>query len=477
MNMQHIKHVYFVGIKGVAMTALALYFHGKGIRVSGSDVKEGFPTDDMLSKHKIQVLEGFTSSNINSSDNIDLLIYTGAHDGKNNPEVIRALELGIPFLPHGKALGLCMDSTKQISVAGSHGKTTTSAMIATVLSHAGKNPSYAIGCGEIFPLGSPGAYGKGEWCVAEADEYATDPKYDKTPRFLFQHPDIFAVTNIDYDHPDVYSDISAIQAAFVSMKANFRGLSIIVLNADDPNSSCLQTDPKGKIITYGSSKGSDFRILKTSFSEGKTECLYSDPDGVKRLFQLNIPGDHNVSNALCAIAALRLTGLSFDEIHDGLQSFRGSKRRFEQIGSNAHALFYDDYAHHPKEIAATLLGIRQWYPDRKIYCIFQPHTYSRTKALLEEFSTSFGDADTLVLVDIYASARESENEEMTGEILASECRKNHADVNFVHNEKGVDAFLQSKPFEKAVIVFMGAGDIYLWGKRIADSFSTKGKRT
>ena len=475
MNMQNIHSVYFVGIKGVAMTSLALYFYSKGVRVSGSDVKDRFPTDEMLSKFHISVLEGFTPAHIDTLKNVDLLIYTGAHDGKNNPEVVRALSLGIPVLPHGKALGFCMEDSKQISVAGSHGKTTTSAMIATVLSHAGKFPSYAVGCGEIFPLGSPGACGTGEWFVAEADEYATDPKYDKTPRFCFQHPDIFAVTNIDYDHPDVYRDISSVQDAFVSMKSNLRGLSAVIMNADDPKSACLRSDARGKIISFGTVAGSDYRIISTAFSEGKTEFTLCDTKGINRTFQLNIPGNHNVFNATCAVAVLRLLDLSWEEIHDGLLTFRGSKRRFEHIGDIGETLFYDDYAHHPKEIIATLLGIRQWYPERKIYCIFQPHTYSRTKALLHEFSKAFFNADSLVLTDIYASARESQNQGISSDMLAKECRKYHSDVHFVHNEEGVKEFLSTIPDGKAIIIFMGAGDIYLWGKSVVNSLSLKGK--
>ncbi|MBI5613826.1 UDP-N-acetylmuramate--L-alanine ligase [Candidatus Gottesmanbacteria bacterium] len=475
IDIEKAQDVYFVGIKGVAMTALALYLRAKGVRVSGSDVKDRFPTDEMLLKFHIPVLEGFTSEHIDSLKKIDLLIYTGAHDGQNNSEVLEAQRLGIPILPHGKALGLCMESSKQISVGGSHGKTTTSAMIATVLSLAKKSPSYAIGCGEIFPLNAPGTYGKGEWFVAEADEYATDPKYDKTPRFLFQHPDIFAVTNIDYDHPDIYADIASVQKAFVSMKSNLRGLSTLVVNADDPKSVCLRQDQNGTIVTFGTGVGSDYQILDTTFLEGETEFMLLCPEGTKHMFRLKIPGIHNVLNAVCAVAVLRLCGLTWKEIYQGLLKFHGTKRRFEYIGSIGKCIFYDDYAHHPNEILATLSGARKWYPDRKIYCIFQAHTYTRTKALLSQFARAFSDADSLVLVDIYASAREIQNDGMTGEILARECKKHHKDVHFVRNENGVLSFLSTISDEKAVFIFMGAGDIYLWGRRILDALKDQVK--
>ncbi|MBI3342632.1 UDP-N-acetylmuramate:L-alanyl-gamma-D-glutamyl-meso-diaminopimelate ligase, partial [Candidatus Gottesmanbacteria bacterium] len=216
-KLQQSKRIYFVGIKGVAMAALAIWAKESGKLVAGSDVGEEFPTDEELKKAEIPVHEGFDEAHL-AAFKPDLVIYTGAHGGRDNLQVQEAIKRGVASVPHGKALGMVMEGKRQISVAGSHGKTTTSAMIATILTEAKLDPSYAIGCGSIKGLGAAGHAGKGEWFVAEADEYVTDPGHDRTPRFLWQKPEVLVVTNIDYDHPDVYQDLSAVQQAFVALQ-------------------------------------------------------------------------------------------------------------------------------------------------------------------------------------------------------------------------------------------------------------------
>lgn len=425
----HAKRIYFVGIKGVAMASLAIWAKEAGKIVTGSDVREEFPTDEELAKAGIAVHEGFDDSHL-ATFKPDVVIYTGAHGGRDNPQVVYVKEHTIPSFPHGQALGIAMAGKRQISVAGSHGKTTTSAMIATILTQAGLDPSYAIGCGSIRGLGAAGHAGKGDWFVAEADEYVTDPGHDPTPRFLWQKPEVLVVTNIDYDHPDVYPDLAAIQQAFVALQIRQTGAKLTVINADDPASSVLASGEN--VVTFGFSK---------KFSELK----------------LQVPGAHNMLNAAAAVAACDGIGIDWEIIKQGLERFGGTKRRFEKLGEVHGALFYDDYAHHPKEIEATIAAVRAWYPDRRVIVVFQPHTLSRTIALKDEFIRALSLADVSLVTNIYASARETQKDEGLAKQLA------HL---YTPTRKDVSEWLQKELRENDVVVFMGAGDIYQWARSI-----------
>ena len=429
------KSVHFVGIKGVAMTALAVWYKEAGYAVIGSDTTEQFPTDEVLKKAKISVLP-FDRTNI-KNNKPDFVIYTGAHGGRENPEVVEAVKLGIKILPHGQALGEIMKNYIQISVAGSHGKTTTSAMIATIFIHAGMDPSYAIGCGEIRGLGLPGHFGKGNIFVAEADEYVTDPGHDLTPRFMWQHPDILVETNIDWDHPDVYASLAAVRQAFTALE---RQSKIVITNKD-------------------------FQVMHVSFGQERT-FFSLEQHGMKLGdFTLKVPGRHNAQNAGAAVIACMELGVSRDKIAEGLVLFGGTKRRFEQVGECRGVSVIDDYAHHPKEIMATLAAAREWYPRRRIIAVFQPHTYSRTKALLSEFAGAFGDAQEVILTDIYSSARETDTLGISGKTLVEETAKHHPNVLYAPDFSAVQKVLRTHMRPEDIIIFMGAGDIYGWSKR------------
>lgn len=425
-QVQQSKRIYFVGIKGVAMAALALWSHEAGKLAAGSDVAEEFPTDEELHKAGIEIHAGFKKRQIGVFQP-DVVIFTGAHHGIDNTQVQEAIRLGIPVIPHGKALGLVMEGKKQISVAGSHGKTTTAAMIATILVEAGLDPSYAIGCGSIRGLGPAGHAGVGDWFVAEADEYVTDPGHDKTPRFLWQKPDVLVVTNIDFDHPDVYPDLASVQDAFVALQK--QSVYSIVNRDDQPSSVLRNTD---MISVFGLSEG-------------------------HRDITLQIPGRHNLLNAAAASAACRRIGVDQETIDRGLLRFGGTKRRFEKLGEVHGALIYDDYAHHPKEIESTIAAFREAYPQKRLIVVFQPHTYSRTKALLSDFARALALADITLVTDIYASARERQKEEGLARKLGGIYTPTKADVS---------RWLAHKLNDCDVLVFMGAGDIYHWAKTI-----------
>ncbi|MEK7119802.1 MAG: cyanophycin synthetase [Patescibacteria group bacterium] len=424
IKLDQARRIYFVGIKGVAMAALAIWAKEAGKIVTGSDVAEEFPTDEELKKVRIDVHEGFDGVHL-VAFKPDLVIYTGAHGGRDNPQVLEAIKRGIASVPHGKALGLAMEGRRQISVAGSHGKTTTSAMIATILTQAGLDPSYAIGCGSIRGLGAAGHAGKGNWFVAEADEYVTDPGHDATPRFLWQKPEVLVVTNIDYDHPDVYFDLEAVQQAFVALQ---RKSKLTIMNADDPASSVLASGEN--VETFG---------LSEKLSELK----------------LQVAGVHNRLNAAAAAVVCERIGIAWDVIKQGLERFGGTKRRLEKLGEVRGARIYDDYAHHPKEIEATIAAIRTLHPKSRLIVVFQPHTYSRTKALLHDFSRALAQADIALVTDIYASARETQTEEGLARRLGGVYAPTRNDVSL---------WLAKELKAGDVIVFMGAGDIYQWAR-------------
>jgi UDP-N-acetylmuramate--alanine ligase len=460
MNIQWdtIRRIHFVGIKGVAMAALAVWAKEAGYRVSGSDTSEEFPTDEVLMKAKISVV-GFDAKNI-TNIHPDVVIYTGAHGGCDNDEVVAATALSIPVLPHGKALGLIMEGNKQVSVAGSHGKTTTTAMIATILTDAGMDPSYAIGCGEIRGLGLPGHKGKKDIFVAEADEYVTDPNHDTTPRFLWQHPDILVVTNVDFDHPDAYISLAAVQDAFVKLQKQSK---LTIANADDAASKVLDSS-----ITYGFSPNAEFRVTNVRFGEERTFFTLSQRDIKIGEFTLKVPGRHNAMNATAAAVAAKQLGLSWEQIAKGLRTFVGTKRRFEFVGTIGNTRVYDDYAHHPVQIKAQLAAVREWFPRRRIIVVFQPHTYSRTKALMSEFSHAFTDAQKVILTDIYSSARETDTMGITGKTLVEETAKHHTGVMYGPDFSHVSALLRQHMQPDDIILFMGAGSISTWGKQFVE---------
>ena len=462
------KWIHFTGIKGVGMSALAVLEKQRGCRVTGSDVEEIFPTDEELAEAGITVLPGFKKDRITKKPYPDVVVYTGAHGGRDNEEVAAAEAAGIRVMPHAEALGEAMAEYVQVSVAGSHGKTTTSAMIAAVLSHAGKDPSYAIGCGAIVGLGAAGYAGKGPHFVAEADEYITDPGHDTTPRFLWQRPDVLVVTNVDYDHPDVYASEEEVVAAFKKLIERQKGMRTLVANADDPASRPLLGSGNA-LLTFGFSPNAMVRITHVGVGEGRTFFTLSMQGVDAGEFVLKVPGRHNVANAAAAAAACFALGVSWEEIRAGLLSFEGTRRRFEKIAETAGVAVYDDYAHHPKEIEATLAAVRLWYPRKRIVTIFQPHTYSRTKALFSEFGKAFGHSDRVICCDIYASAREHEMEGVSGEALAGEIAKHHKDVTFTKTYTDLEAEVLKNVHEGDILIGMGAGSMYRWVRDLADA--------
>lgn len=459
--------VHFVGVKGVGQTALAIIAKEAGFEVTGSDIENDFITDEVLLKHEVKPQIGFSQSHITDQD---MVITTGAHGGFDNIEVKEAKRKNIKVLTKGEAVGLFMSGKifgrdfTGISVAGSHGKTTLTALISTIFKKASLDPSFVVGTGEIPSLNSSGHLGKGKYFIAEADEYATEPKYDKTPQFLWQFPKIAVFTNIELDHTDVFENIDSVRKAFLKFTNNFKD-GLLVACGDDEQIKLLLKDYGGKVITYGFSPSNDFVLEKVSVSGYKTFFWPKTKDISLGEFSLEVPGEHNALNALGATVVALEAGLSPDMIRTALPAFVGTKRRFEYVGKlSSGALCYDDYAHHPTEIQATLKAFKESYPANKLVCIFQPHTYSRTKELFEQFSRSFSLADKIIISDIFPSARETIDDSVSSKLLTESVSKNHRDALFLPKSSDVVEYLgQNKFDDKTIIVSMGAGDIYkIW---------------
>ncbi len=447
------------------MTPLAIIAKEAGCKVTGSDIDQEFITDDALKKAGIVPFKGFSEDNIKKPD---LVITTGAHNGYDNIEVKKAKQKNIAVMTTGEALAYFMQGDvfekkyKRISVAGTHGKTTTTGMIATIFMVNKLDPTFVIGTGNVGSLGAPGHYGRGNVFVAEADEYALEPKYDKRPKFLLQKPDIAVVTNIEFDHPDIFKDIDDVRNNFLKFAKNISNKGVLIANGDDRQVKILLSEYSGYAVTFGFNPDNNYVISRLSIS-GERMFFWVEAYGKSMgEFMLNIAGEHNGLNALAAFIAAIESGLTIDKIKTGLAAFKGSKRRLEYIGVlNSGAKVYDDYAHHPTEIKKTLAGLKKQYPDKQIVCIFQPHTYSRTKNLFYDFAKAFDDCSEVLLSDIYASAREPADDTVSSELLAQEIAKNHKNVKHIGGLTEIIAHIDHNFYRSnTVIVTMGAGDIY-----------------
>lgn len=466
------KHIHFVGIKGVGMAALAIAAKEAGVKVTGSDIGDDFITKTSLQKAGIIPFIGFEKEHVQGAD---LLITTGAHGGYDNPEVVAAKELCIPVISHGEALGAFLSGELfgkkfvGIAVAGTHGKTTTTALIATIFMENGFDPSYIIGTGSIFSLPKPGHFGKGKYFVVEADEYATEPKHDKNARFLWLHPSVAVITNIEYDHPDIYPSIEDVRMAFVKFVNNITESGVLIGCGDDKEAMRVLKNYQGQKITYGFSPANDYAVKHMTSSKEHTFFSLESKGMDLGEFSLRIFGEHNVQNAVAAIVVALEAGLPIEKIRQSIMTFSGSKRRFEFVGIlESGALFYDDYAHHPTEIKKTLQAAKLRFPKKEIVAIFQPHTFSRTKELFSDFTRAFSDADTVLLTDIFASLREEPDESVSAAKLALQMKQRNKNVEHLSTLADVVEYLRKREFDDNVVILtMGAGDIYT----IKDSLS------
>jgi len=467
--MSKIRKIHFVGIKGVGVAPLAIIAKEAGIEVTGSDVSDTFITDNELKKAGITPFVGFEESHIIDPD---LVITTGAHGGLENIEVQCAKEKNIPVLTQGEALGKLQSGEilgkkyLGISVAGSHGKTTTTAIIATILSVNKLDPSFVIGTGEVPSLGASGHFGRGSYFVAEADEYLADVENDRTPKFLYQNPKIILITNIDFDHPDVYDSLDSLKDAFLKFTQKLPQDGSLVICGDGMENRSFISMFGGHKKTYGISPDNEYILERISFDKDRMFFWVKSGETILGQFSIGVFGEYNAKNALGAIAVCLELGLSIDQIKKGLSAFKGTKRRAEFIGNlPGGGLLYDDYAHHPLEIKETLSAFRKSFPKHRVITIFQPHMYSRTKTLFNDFVASFDDSDEIIITEIFPSFREPIDKNFSSRLIVEDLKNRGKNATYFLKNSDVVKYISSQNYPpQAVVITMGAGDIYKIGE-------------
>ena len=435
------EHIYFMGIGGIGMSGIAEILLDFGYRISGSDIKVSNVTE-RLQKKGASIYIGQRAENI--TDDIDYVVRSTAIRDTNE-EYMRVKELGLPVLHRSQMLAKLMEEKKAICVAGAHGKTTTSSMIALAMELAQKEPTIVVG-GEIAQIGSNAKSGNGTYLVAEADE--------SDGSFLNLHPWMTVITNVEEDHLDHYKDLDAIRDAFVSFVKMPGEDGVAVLNYDCAETRQLAQYVTGKVISYGMAEDANIRGVNVRQEQSENLVdVYAD-DHLLGTLRLRVPGLHNISNALATVAAGLAIGMTFEELAAGLKEFGGARRRFQLLGVVQNIQIIDDYAHHPTEVAATI-GAAKGVHSGRVVAVFQPHRYSRTKFLAEKFAQAFDLADEVVLTDVY-SAGEDLSEGAQSDIIAQHMtRPSH----FVERER-LNAFLQEFVQPGDLVLMMGAGNIW-----------------
>ncbi len=447
------KSLYFIGIKGVGMSALALVAKGMGYHVRGSDVAEVFITDASLRAADIEVFHGFSADHL--MPNPDTVV-VGAAYGEDNPEVAAAVAAQLKLTSYSECLAALASQQKTLAVAGTHGKTTTTALLSFLLYKAAWQPSFVIGTGEVTGLPAHGYAGRGDYFVAEADDYKRSPT-DRRPKFLDLNPYAAIITSIEHDHPDIYPSLADCAEAFYEFACRVAAAGFLVINADDPELQKLKGRlPGHRFIGYGFASGADYQILLEEHGFRLQDASQSYGP-----FRLALPGRHNLANAAAAVVMALTLGMAEALIVKIIPDFQTVQRRYQLIGQFGQVPEIDDYAHHPTSVRRTLETARAQYPNRPIWCLFQPHTYSRTAALLQEFGTAFGAADTVIVTDIFASARE-QSATISAPTLVSEIGRHHPHVHYVA-KTALLTYLRDHLPPRAVLLTLGAGDIYKTG--------------
>lgn len=490
--------VHFVGVGGIGMCGLAELLGDLGATVSGSDLSENGNTERLIAKGMSFFL-GHQAQNVG---NVDVVVASSAV-AKDNVELQEARRKGIPVIPRAEALAELMRLRRGIAVAGTHGKTTTTSMLASCLLSAGWNPTVVVG-GRLAAINSTSSLGEGEWFVAEADE--SDGSFHRLS------PEIVIVTNIDNDHLDFYGSMEKLRLAYGQFANQIPFYGVAIVCGDDPGVRDMQALLHKRFVTYGFEGHNDYQIsvhggevfvhsrlhverpsqlsLWQRLVQGKLGGAHAkstrgsnlgekeslapnvsippdliDPDRLLARFRLPIPGEHNLRNATAALLAALFAGLDPELAAQGLQSFSGVDRRFQLRGEIAGVTVIDDYGHHPTEVAATLAALRERYPASKRWVLFQPHRYSRTQICWEQFLTCFADADEVILLDIYP-AGEKPISEVTSARLAREIR--HPRVTFAESRARALEILQAGVRKADVVLTLGAGDIVKAGPELME---------
>ena len=443
-------HIHFIGIGGISMSGLAAVLLKRGFPVSGSDSKES-PLTDWLTGMGATI--HYPQSAANITPDIDVVVYTAAIH-PDNPEFAAAKAANIPMLTRAELLGELMQNYKMpIAVSGTHGKTTTTSMLSHILMGADMDPTISVG-GILPSIGGNVRIGHSDNFITEACEY--------TNSFLSLYPKQAIILNIDADHLDFFKDLDDIRHSFRLFAKKLPADGTLIINAAIPNLSEITDGLSCRIVTFGIDSGA-YQAQNVSYDELGCGSFDLVKEGTMLgHFALSVPGEHNVSNAVAALASGDLLGIPASVMADGLLSFHGTDRRFQKKGVIGGVTIIDDYAHHPTEIKATLRAAKN-FPCKHVWCVFQPHTYTRTKAFFHEFAEALSHTDHLVLADIYA-ARETDTLGVSSAGLAEEARKLGTDAHYLPSFEEIEAFLKENCKSGDLLITMGAGDVVKIGE-------------
>lgn len=455
---RHVKRIHFIGIGGIGMSGIAEVLCDLGFVVSGSDIKKSKNTDRLETVHGVRIYEGHAAENVGDAQ---VVVYSSAVKG-DNPEVVVAKKNGIPVIPRAEMLAeLMVLKPYAVAVSGTHGKTSTTSMVATLLGHAGMDPTTIVG-GVVESLGSNAKLGRSEWFVTEADES------DRS--FLMLYPTIAVVTNIDKEHMESYKGMDDVVQCFTDFvnKVPFFGAAIICL--DDPNVQLIIPKIKRRRVTYGLTAQADISAHDIRYNDafGSTFNVSRGGETLGKI-SLPVPGKHNVYNALAATAVAMELEIPFGQIVEAFAGFRNANRRFQFKGEARGITVIDDYGHHPTEILATLSAAKNSAAGRRTVVVFQPHRYSRTRELMDDFVVAFNNADVVFITDIYAASEEP-IEGVSAAVLTENIRRyGHKNVSYIGDidtaTEKVCGFLQ----EGDLVITLGAGNVTRLSEEILDA--------
>ncbi|MGF6374980.1 UDP-N-acetylmuramate--alanine ligase [Clostridiales Family XIII bacterium PM5-7] len=454
INLSGYKNIHCIGIGGVGLSAIAEILLSRGYKISGSDMKASEITDN-LQRKGATIYIGHRAENVEQAD---LIVYSAAI-AEENPEIIRAREKNIPLAGRAEVLGVLMDEYENsIAISGTHGKTTTTSMVSLILEHAKLEPTILVG-GNLEEIGGNVKVGRSEFFVTEACEYRDS--------FLELRPKVEVILNIDSDHLDYFKDIDHIVSSFDRFaKLIPEGGKLIAYDANPFVRRVIEHIPGA--ITYGYNETCTYYISGVEFdAEGMPSFeVYYEEQSLGEI-KLSVPGEHNILNAVGAFACCHQLGVPVESIIDTLSKFKGTQRRFDIIGTTENGIkLVDDYAHHPTEIKATLSAASN-IPHERLWCLFQPHTYTRTLALFDDFTEAFEEADILILAEIYA-AREKNIYKISSRELAEKIKQTHPEktVYYMDSFDEIASYVKTNGKEGDLVITMGAGDIYKVGEMI-----------
>lgn len=447
-------HIHFVGIGGIGMSGIAELLLNLDYNVSGSDLRQ----TDLTRRLAVlggTIFEGHAAENISDAD----VVVVSSAVNRKNPEILAAEQKGIPIIPRAEMLAELMRLKYSIAIAGAHGKTTTTSIVAAILGEGQLDPTVIVG-GKLLSVGVNAVLGKGDYLVAEADE--------SDGSFLNFSPAIAVVTNIDREHLDFYGDLEAIRNVFLSFIERIPFYGLAVLCMDNENVQAIIPKVKKRFVTYGASNHADFRISNIVTENMRSRFTVSHDRHELGEVELNLPGLHNVYNATAAIAVALELNVAFDAIKRALANLKGVHRRLEIKGEAGNVIVVDDYGHHPTEIKASLEALNVGFPAKRKVVVFQPHRYSRTRALLEGFATAFFASDTLVVTPIYAASEENVYG-ITAEKLCETIREHgHKDVRYANSLDQALEIAREAVGDDALLLTLGAGDIWRVGMKYLD---------